>query len=70
MTQPDLLDIDGVAEFFGGNKPLHRATIWRKIKEGAIPAPIRELRRWDRGECEAARQAIFARAAETRSEAA
>lgn len=53
---PDLLDIDGVAEFFGGNRPLHRATIWRKIREGKIPAPIRELRRWDRQACEAARQ--------------
>lgn len=57
--EPDLLDIHAVCVFFGGTKPINRATVWRKIKEGIIPPPIPELQRWDRAACEAAKQALI-----------
>jgi predicted DNA-binding transcriptional regulator AlpA len=53
--RPELLDINEVCKFFGGTKPLHRATIYR----GAgvrYPRPHKigpNTNRWLRSECEA-----------------
>ena len=54
---PDLIDIDEVCRVFGGTRPLHPATIYRGIKKGLYPAPIKVSRhasRWSREECLAA----------------
>jgi hypothetical protein len=36
----DLVDVDGACRELGGNRPLHRATLYKGIKEGKYPAPI------------------------------
>jgi predicted DNA-binding transcriptional regulator AlpA len=56
IASDELLDIDEVCAFFGGNKPLHPATIYRG-KGIRYPAPVKvgpNLSRWFRSECEAA----------------
>jgi predicted DNA-binding transcriptional regulator AlpA len=57
----ELLDAKAVADFFGGTKRLHPSTIYRHIKAGRIPAPIKisaGCSRWSLAECEAALQAM------------
>lgn len=61
-----LLDKDEVCRFFGGeNSPLNPATLYRGIKVGKYPKPIKQgagTSRWLRSECAAAlRQIIDAR---------
>ena len=36
-----LLDRKAVEVFFGGTKPLHPSTVYRHIKAGIIPPPIK-----------------------------
>jgi predicted DNA-binding transcriptional regulator AlpA len=52
-----LLDRKAVEVFFGGTKPLHPATVYRHIRAGRIPPPIKlspGCSRWSLAECEAA----------------
>src|ERR1700737_3570933 len=53
---PDLIDIHGVREFFGGSRPIDVATVYRFIKRGRIPKPIKigGSARWLRSECQIA----------------
>jgi predicted DNA-binding transcriptional regulator AlpA len=49
-----LLDKRAVCSMLGG---IHPSTLWRLVKAGRFPKPIRvsvQLRRWSRSECEAA----------------
>jgi predicted DNA-binding transcriptional regulator AlpA len=52
----ELLDRTAVCAFFGGTRPLNAATVYRKIRVGVIPKPIKvgSSSRWLRSECEAA----------------
>jgi predicted DNA-binding transcriptional regulator AlpA len=63
-SQPDdLLDRDATCRFFGGNRPINPATLYRGTKAGRYPAPIKvgpNTSRWLRSECEAALQAMIA----------
>jgi hypothetical protein len=36
-----LYDLEFVCAFFGGNRPLHPATIYRGIEAGHYPRPVR-----------------------------
>jgi predicted DNA-binding transcriptional regulator AlpA len=57
----DLLDRRRVCEFFGGTRPLNPATLYRGIRTGRFPAPVKigpGSSRWLRAECEAALQAM------------
>jgi predicted DNA-binding transcriptional regulator AlpA len=59
-----LLDRKAVQLFFGGTKPLHPSTIYRHIKEGTIPPPIKisaGCSRWSLAECELALARMTAR---------
>lgn len=50
-----LLDRDAVCRFFGGTKPIHPATLYRGIREGRYPPPIKignNSSRWLRLECQ------------------
>lgn len=37
----DLLDVDGACRFLGGSRPLHPCTLYRGVKTGRYPAPIK-----------------------------
>jgi len=55
-------DLSFVCGFFGGNKPLNPATIYRGIAAGRYPRPVRpspNVNRWIGRELKAARQAII-----------
>ena len=55
--QIELLDRREVCRFFGGTKPLDPATLYRGIRKGRYPAPVKVgpgSSRWLRAECEAA----------------
>jgi predicted DNA-binding transcriptional regulator AlpA len=54
-SQDDLLDRRAVCEMFGGNRPINAATLYRGIRAGRFPRPIRVggSSRWLRDECEA-----------------
>jgi predicted DNA-binding transcriptional regulator AlpA len=58
MTPNDpLLDRPEVCRFFGGSRPIDPATLYRGIREGRYPAPVKidpGSSRWLRSECEAA----------------
>jgi predicted DNA-binding transcriptional regulator AlpA len=59
--QSELLDRAAACAFFGGTKPLNPATLYRGIRKGRYPAPVKVgpgSSRWLRGECEAALQAM------------
>jgi predicted DNA-binding transcriptional regulator AlpA len=54
--QCDLLDKREVLVLFGGTKPINPSTLYRQIRKGTIPKPIRVggSSRWLREECETA----------------
>lgn len=56
----DLLDRREVCRFFGGNRPLDPATLYRGIRQGRYPAPVKVggSSRWLRSELEAALKAM------------
>ena len=53
----DLLDRRQVCVFFGGNKPLDPSTLYRVIRLGRYPQPVKVggSSRWLRSELESAR---------------
>jgi predicted DNA-binding transcriptional regulator AlpA len=55
-----LLDKVEVCRLFGGTKPINPATLYRQIRKGLLPKPIRVggSSRWLRSECELALQAM------------
>ena len=57
----DLLDRGEVCRFFGGSKPIDPATLYRGIRQGRYPKPVKVgpgSSRWLRVECETALQAL------------
>jgi hypothetical protein len=59
---PDLMDESAIGEFFGGTKPLSRATVRRYVERGWLPVPMKlgTLNRWRRTDIEAARAKLLA----------
>jgi predicted DNA-binding transcriptional regulator AlpA len=51
----DLLDRRAVCELLGGSRPINPSTLYRQIKAGRFPQPIKVggSSRWLRSECEA-----------------
>jgi predicted DNA-binding transcriptional regulator AlpA len=60
VSLSDLLDRREVCRYFGGTKPLDPATLYRGIRIGRYPQPVKVggSSRWLRCECEAALQAM------------
>jgi len=57
----NLLDKRACCAMIGGNRPVHPATLYRFIRDGRWPKPLKlgkQLRRWDLAECEAALTAM------------
>jgi predicted DNA-binding transcriptional regulator AlpA len=56
----DLLDKQAVCRMFGGTRPINTATLYRHIRHGRFPKPVKigGSSRWLRRECEAALQAM------------
>jgi predicted DNA-binding transcriptional regulator AlpA len=53
----DLLDRKAACAFFGGTKPINAATLYRGIRRGRYPRPVKVgpgSSRWLRSECDAA----------------
>jgi predicted DNA-binding transcriptional regulator AlpA len=51
-----------VCRFFGGTRPLNASTLYRGIKQGRYPKPVKVgpgSSRWLREECEASLQAMI-----------
>jgi len=68
LTSDDelLLDRDAVCAFFGGSRPINPSTLYRGIRRGRYPAPLKigpGSSRWLRSECQAALQAMIERRA-------
>jgi predicted DNA-binding transcriptional regulator AlpA len=54
--QLDLLDKAETCRLFGGTRPIHPATLYRGIRDGRYPRPLKigpGSSRWLREECEA-----------------
>jgi predicted DNA-binding transcriptional regulator AlpA len=54
-AETDLMDIEETCRFFGGNKPLNPATLYRGVKSGRYPRPVKvgpNTNRWVRPECQ------------------
>jgi len=53
-----LLDRKEVCRLFGGTRPINPATLYRHIRQGLLPKPVKVggSSRWLRDECEAALQ--------------
>jgi predicted DNA-binding transcriptional regulator AlpA len=51
----ELLDRRAVCRLFGGTRPINRATLYRGIRQGRYPRPVKVggSSRWLRSECEA-----------------
>jgi predicted DNA-binding transcriptional regulator AlpA len=59
--QSELLDRAAVCRLFGGSKPINPSTLYRGIRQGRYPRPIKVgpgASRWLKEECEAALQAM------------
>jgi predicted DNA-binding transcriptional regulator AlpA len=55
--------LSATCAFFGGDKPIHPATLYRGIAAGRYPKPVRigpNTARWLSSECHFARQALIA----------
>jgi len=57
----DLLDRRAVCEMFGGTRPINASTLYRGIRVGRFPRPVRigGSSRWLRAECEKALRAML-----------
>jgi predicted DNA-binding transcriptional regulator AlpA len=56
-----LLDRREVCRYFGGSKPIDASTLYRGIREGRYPRPVKVgpgSSRWLRSECEASLQVM------------
>jgi predicted DNA-binding transcriptional regulator AlpA len=60
QVESHLLDRGAVCCMFGGSRPINAATLYRGIKQGRFPQPIKVggSSRWLRSECEVALQAM------------
>lgn len=62
IASDDMMTLEQVGRFFGGtDKPIDRSTIYRWVRHGRIPKPIRvgpKQSRWSRVECTEALQAM------------
>jgi predicted DNA-binding transcriptional regulator AlpA len=59
----ELLDRRAACEFFGGTRPINAATLYRGIRKGRYPRPVKVgpgTSRWLRAEVEAALAAMVA----------
>jgi predicted DNA-binding transcriptional regulator AlpA len=57
QMQTELLDRDATCRFFGGTRPINPATLYRGVRKGRYPKPVKVgpgSSRWLRSECEAA----------------
>jgi predicted DNA-binding transcriptional regulator AlpA len=57
----ELLDRAAVCRLFGGSRPIDASTLYRGIRQGRYPRPVKVgpgSSRWLRSECEAALQAM------------
>jgi predicted DNA-binding transcriptional regulator AlpA len=62
-TPAELWERKDVLAYFGGRRPLHTSTLYRGIRDGLYPRPIRVSRanvRWLPSECEAALDRMIA----------
>jgi predicted DNA-binding transcriptional regulator AlpA len=62
MQTDELLDLKAACAFWGGTRPINPATLYRGIRVGRYPAPIKigpGSSRWLRHECEAALKAMI-----------
>ena len=61
LNEVVLLDRDEVCRWFGGSKPIDPATLYRGIRKGRYPAPVKVgpgSSRWLLAECQVALQAM------------
>ena len=57
MQIPNLLDRVEACRFFGGSRPINPATLYRGVRQGRYPKPVKigpGCSRWLRNECEVA----------------
>jgi predicted DNA-binding transcriptional regulator AlpA len=56
-----LLDRNAACEFFGGTRPINPATLYRGVRQGRYPKPVKVggSSRWLRAECEVALQRMI-----------
>jgi predicted DNA-binding transcriptional regulator AlpA len=54
------LDIDGVCRRIGGNRPIDRSTVYRKVQTGELPKPLKfgRVARWREDEIDAVLQRL------------
>jgi len=61
--EPRMFSLKDVCVYFGGpTKPLHPSTLYRGIKKGIYPKPVKvgeNISRWWEPTCEAARQKMI-----------
>ena len=60
--QDHLLDRGEVCRLFGGSKPINPSTLYRGIRQGRYPRPLKVgpgSSRWIREECESALQRMM-----------
>jgi predicted DNA-binding transcriptional regulator AlpA len=64
MQSAELLDRDATCRFFGGTRPINPATLYRGVRKGRYPKPVKVgpgSSRWLRAECEAALERLIDR---------
>jgi predicted DNA-binding transcriptional regulator AlpA len=62
-SSPALMDCGETCRFFGGSKPINASTLYRGIKGGRFPRPVKigpGLSRWVRAECQRALELMMA----------
>jgi predicted DNA-binding transcriptional regulator AlpA len=63
LREDELLDLKTVCRLFGGTRPINPATLYRGVRAGRYPAPIKvgpNMSRWVADECRAALAAMIA----------
>lgn len=62
VSGDEMMTLAATCSFFGGDRPINPATLYRGIKVGRYPPPVHlgsRSSRWLRSECVAARQALI-----------
>lgn len=60
MSQTQMLDIRALCAKIGGTRPVHPATIHRKVQAGELPKPVKlgRVSRWRESEIDAVMQRL------------
>jgi hypothetical protein len=68
IVDAEMMTVSATCAFFGGDKPINPSTLYRGIRAGRYPPPVKlggKISRWRRSKCAECRDLLAAQRADT-----